>query len=114
MPIRPVSVGRFGSSDLAVRTPSPLPSYLIFTLTPAPADPNRHLLLPWELQSHPRVTLGSGDHPQYVRYHKSMGVHWGSRDLGDIVGIGATATLKPAQVSSKVTEVWVRLDGWEI
>ena len=29
-----------------------------------------------------------------------MGVHWGRRDLGDIVGIGETATLKLAQVSS--------------
>ena len=29
-----------------------------------------------------------------------MGVHWGCRDLGDIVGIGETATLKLAQVIS--------------
>ena len=43
-----------------------------------------------------------------------MGVHWGCRDLGDVVGIGANATLKPAQVGSKVAEVWARLDGWEI
>ena len=28
-----------------------------------------------------------------------MGVHWGCQDLGDIVGIGETATLKLAQVS---------------
>ena len=65
-PIRPVFeqiVGRFGRVDLAVRISFPLPSYLIFTLTPAPADPNRHLL-PRALQSHPRVTLGSSDHPQ--------------------------------------------------
>ena len=41
-----------------------------------------------------------------------MGAHWGCRNLGDIVGIGETATLKLAQVSSKVTEVWIRLDGW--
>ena len=32
-------------------------------------------------------------------------MHWGCRDLGDIVGIGETATLKLAQVSSEVTEV---------
>ena len=43
-----------------------------------------------------------------------MGVHWGCRGLGDIVGIGETVTLKLAQVSSEVTEVWVRLDGWEM
>ena len=29
-----------------------------------------------------------------------MGVHWGCQDLGDIVGIGETATLKLAQVIS--------------
>ena len=43
-----------------------------------------------------------------------MEVHWGCRGLGDIVGIGDTVTLKLAQVSSEVTEVWVRLDGWEM
>ena len=47
-PIHPVFEqigGRFGVFDSAVRTSSPLPSYLVFTLTPALADPNRHLLL---------------------------------------------------------------------
>ena len=43
-----------------------------------------------------------------------MGVHWGCRDLGDIIGVGETATLKLAQMSSEFTEVWVRLDGWEM
>ena len=67
MPIRPVAeqIGeRFGRFDSAVRISFPLPSYPIFTLTPAPADPNRLLLLPWALQSHPRVTLRSSDHLQ--------------------------------------------------
>ena len=42
MPIRPVfeQIGeRFGRFDSAVRTSFPLPSYLIFTLTPTPVDP---------------------------------------------------------------------------
>ena len=55
---------RSGGFDLEVRTSFPLPSYLILTLTPAPVDPNRRLLLPQKLQSHPRITLGSSDHPQ--------------------------------------------------
>ena len=54
----------FGRFDSAVRISFPLPSYPIFTLTPAPADPNRLLLLSWALHSHPRVTLGSSDHLQ--------------------------------------------------
>ena len=65
--IRPVFEqigGRFGRFDLAVRISFPLPSYLIFTLTPAPADPNRRLLLPRAFQPHPRITLGRSDHPQ--------------------------------------------------
>ena len=37
---------KFGGFDLEVRISFPLPSYLILTLTPAPADLNRHLLLP--------------------------------------------------------------------
>ena len=37
---------RFGGFDLEVRTSFPLPSYLILTLTPAPADPNMRLLPP--------------------------------------------------------------------
>ena len=55
---------KFGGFDLEVRTSFPLPSCLIFTLTPAPADPNMRLLLPRELQSHPCITLGCSDHPQ--------------------------------------------------
>ena len=57
-PIRPVFeqiVGRFGRVDLAVRTSFPLPSYLIFTLTPVPTDPNRRLLPLWVLQPHPLI-----------------------------------------------------------
>ena len=66
-PIRPVFEqvgGRFGRFDLAVRISFPLPSCFIFTLTPAPADPNTRLLLPRELQPHPRITIGRSDHPQ--------------------------------------------------
>ena len=66
-PIRPVFEkigGRFDRFDLAVRISFLLPSCLIFTLTPAPADPNTHLLLPWALQPHPRITLGRSDHQQ--------------------------------------------------
>ena len=64
--IRPVFEqigGRFGGFDLAVRISFPLPSCFIFTLTPAPADPNMRLL-PRALQSHPRITLGRSDHTQ--------------------------------------------------
>ena len=66
-PIRPVFEqigGRFGGFDSAVRISFPLPSSLIFTLTPAPADPNMRLLLPRALQPHPRITIGCSDHPQ--------------------------------------------------
>ena len=66
MPIRPASkqIGeRFGRFDPAVRTSSPLPSYLIFTLAPVPTDCNRLLLPLWVLQPHPRI-LRCSDHPQ--------------------------------------------------
>ena len=66
-PIRPVFEeigGRFGRFDLAVRISFPLPSCLIFTLTPAPADPNMRFLPPRALQPHPRITLGRSDHQQ--------------------------------------------------
>ena len=56
--------GRFGRFDSAVHISFPLPSCLIFTLTPAPADPNMHLLLPRALQPHPCITLRCSDHPQ--------------------------------------------------
>ena len=99
--------------DSAVRTSFPLPSCLILTLTPVPTDRNRRRLLPRALQSHPRIFRRS-EHPQHVLSHKSMGTHWRYRALGNIVEIGKTVTLKLAQVSSEVTEVWVRLDGWKI
>ena len=66
-PIHPVFEqigGRFARFDSAVRISFPLPSYLIFTLTPAPADPNMRLLFPRALQPHPRITLGRSDRPQ--------------------------------------------------
>ena len=96
-PIRPVFeqiVGRFGRVDLAVRISFPLPSCLIFTLTPAPADPNMHFLLPRALQPHPRIALRRSDHPQQVLSRKSLGKHWGCRALSDVVGIGETVRLE--------------------
>ena len=67
MPIRPFFEeigGRFSGFDLVVCISFPLPSCLIFTLTPAPADPNTRLLLPRALQPHPRITIGRSGHPQ--------------------------------------------------
>ena len=66
-PIRPVFEqigGSFGGFDLAVRISFPLPFCFIFTLTPAPADPNMRLLPPRALHPHPRIILGRSDHQQ--------------------------------------------------
>ena len=88
-------------AGLTQRYVVPFLSYLIFTLTPAPADPNKRLLPPQALQPHPRITLRRSDYPRHVLSRKSMGKHWGCRALSDVVGIGETATLKLAQVSMK-------------